>query len=330
MDFRSQFQNELWKSFWFLGKNVLAWPFLIYTFPFFTNRYSGLIECPIETSIHPKALFLNKGPGQYYGKLLSHMLQHLWNNQNTQIKNFNRPFSFQIVIFGPTTLLGENRARIEFCFGTSSNMKSEASSLFHQNMKTFDKVKNKFLFWVILLSKQTISSFESCGVDRPDIFLLLYGPFSLIGFTCLRAAEPLRTASLLLPIKSPWVPGTFKFKFYGHILRMGFNCLKATEPLQGDSLLCTTQSPVAPGTHLINLRRMKSWVDLGATQQFSTWDPELGILYINHYAIWLLIWLTSSRWKGELALESSKDFELGILGFGIQHLNYKTNDSWKR
>ena len=46
------------------------------------------------------------------------------------------------------------------------------------------------------------------------------------------------------------------------------SCLKvkATKPLQGGSLLFTTKIPEIPGTHLINLGRMKNWVDLEATQ----------------------------------------------------------------
>ena len=36
------------------------------------------------------------------------------------------------------------------------------------------------------------------------------------------------------------------------------------EPLQGDSLLFTTKFPEIPGTDIINLGRMKGWVDLGA------------------------------------------------------------------
>ena len=31
-----------------------------------------------------------------------------------------------------------------------------------------------------------------------------------------------------------------------------------------------------PGIHLIDLRRMEDWVDLGATQWFSTWGPWIG------------------------------------------------------
>ena len=40
------------------------------------------------------------------------------------------------------------------------------------------------------------------------------------------------------------------------------------EPLRGGSLLFTIQSPGVPGTQLIDLGRMKGWVDLGATQWF--------------------------------------------------------------
>ena len=49
---------------------------------------------------------------------------------------------------------------------------------------------------------------------------------------------------------------------------MGFNCLKATEPLRGGSLLFTIKFPEIPVTHLIDLRRMKGWVNLVATQWF--------------------------------------------------------------
>ena len=44
------------------------------------------------------------------------------------------------------------------------------------------------------------------------------------------------------------------------------------EPLQGGSLLFTTKFPET-GTHFIDLRRMKGWVDHGATQWFWTQDP---------------------------------------------------------
>ena len=48
------------------------------------------------------------------------------------------------------------------------------------------------------------------------------------------------------------------------------------EPLWGGSLLFTTKFPEIPGTHFIDLRRMKGWVDLGATQWFWTPDPLIG------------------------------------------------------
>ena len=56
-------------------------------------------------------------------------------------------------------------------------------------------------------------------------------------------------------------------KNYGPFSWMGFNCLKATEPLRGGSLLLTTKSPGVPGTnYLTDLGRMKGWVVFRATQ----------------------------------------------------------------
>ena len=40
------------------------------------------------------------------------------------------------------------------------------------------------------------------------------------------------------------------------------------EPLQGNCLLIAMKSPGIPGTHLINLGRMKSLEELGATKWF--------------------------------------------------------------
>ena len=45
------------------------------------------------------------------------------------------------------------------------------------------------------------------------------------------------------------------------------------EPLWRGSLLFTTKFPKIPGPRVINLKRMKGWVDLGATQWFWIWDP---------------------------------------------------------
>ena len=70
-------------------------------------------------------------------------------------------------------------------------------------------------------------------------------------------------------------------KPYGPFLWMGFNCLTATEPLQGDDLTFTTNYPGVSGTQFNDLRRMKSWVDLGATQYLWGW----GIQRPNHKTI---------------------------------------------
>ena len=67
-----------------------------------------------------------------------------------------------------------------------------------------------------------------------------------------------------------------KKKLYGPFLWMGFSCLKASESLQGDSLLFTTRSPSVPSTNLMDPGRMKQWVDLGASQWFSTQEPWIG------------------------------------------------------
>ena len=81
------------------------------------------------------------------------------------------------------------------------------------------------------------------------------------------------TVELLLDLEQiRWLK---KKKLYGPFLSMEFNCLKATELLRGGSLLFTTKLPDIPGTHLIDLRRMKGWVNLGATQCF--WKQDLWI-----------------------------------------------------
>ena len=63
---------------------------------------------------------------------------------------------------------------------------------------------------------------------------------------------------------------------------MRFNCLKDRDTLRGGSLISTTQFPVIPRTHLNDIWRMKDLVYLGATQQFWTRTPGLGIQLINH------------------------------------------------
>ena len=52
--------------------------------------------------------------------------------------------------------------------------------------------------------------------------------------------------------------------------------LKATEQLRGDSLIFTIHFPGVSGTQMIDLGRMKGWVDLAATQWFWKEDPWIG------------------------------------------------------
>ena len=59
---------------------------------------------------------------------------------------------------------------------------------------------------------------------------------------------------------------TLALQLYDPFLWMEFNCYKASEPLWGDSLLLTTKFPEIPGNHLIDLGRMKGWVNLETTQ----------------------------------------------------------------
>ena len=54
-----------------------------------------------------------------------------------------------------------------------------------------------------------------------------------------------------------------KRKLYAPFIWIGFDW--GCRVLQGDSLLFTTNSPGSPGTHLIDLGRMKGWVNLGVT-----------------------------------------------------------------
>ena len=56
---------------------------------------------------------------------------------------------------------------------------------------------------------------------------------------------------------------TLSLKLYGPFLWIGFTCLKAAEPIRGDSLLLTTKFSIVRGTHLISFVSMKGSVDLG-------------------------------------------------------------------
>ena len=86
-----------------------------------------------------------------------------------------------------------------------------------------------------------------------------------------------------------------KKKIYGPFLWMGFNCLKATdESPRGDSLLFTTHYPGVPGGHLIDLGRMKGWIDLGATQWFWACDPLCITFNGSHFFKWKPLFLLIS------------------------------------
>ena len=107
-----------------------------------------------------------------------------------------------------------------------------------------------------------------------------------------------------------------KKKLYGPFLWMGFNCLKDTEPLWRKSLLFTTKSPGVLATHLIDLGRMKSWVDLKATQRFWTWDTSVlttrSLLHKRLFCLKLSenLWLrlNSLNIKGEIWRRSLKQY----------------------
>ena len=50
--------------------------------------------------------------------------------------------------------------------------------------------------------------------------------------------------------------------FLWTLFKMLFNFLKAAEPLQQDSLILTINVPGIPVTHLIDLGRMKDWLNI--------------------------------------------------------------------
>ena len=65
------------------------------------------------------------------------------------------------------------------------------------------------------------------------------------------------------PTLFPFLKLSSMAPFYGWV-----STASRLEPLRGGSLLFTTKFPEIPGTHFIDLRRMKGWVNLGATQRF--------------------------------------------------------------
>ena len=60
------------------------------------------------------------------------------------------------------------------------------------------------------------------------------------------------------------------------LLQIEFNCLTATEALQGDSLHLSTKSSEVHGTHMINLEKLKGWVDLWPPTGYWAYAPWMG------------------------------------------------------
>ena len=70
------------------------------------------------------------------------------------------------------------------------------------------------------------------------------------------------------------VSNLLKFLLFSSCCFLSY-CLKASEQQWGGSLFLTTKSPGVPGTHLIDLRRIKGWINLAAT----LWNKEIHCLY---------------------------------------------------
>ena len=93
-------------------------------------------------------------------------------------------------------------------------------------------------------------------------------------------------------------PLFFLKKLCGSFFWMGLKCLKATEPLWGGSLLFTAKVPEIPGTYLIDLRRMKGWLNL---------DPPSGL------NIEPLDWESSTSTTRSLCHYNKADWSLSII-----------------
>ena len=112
------------------------------------------------------------------------------------------------------------------------------------------------------------------------------------------------------------------------------------EPLGGGSLLFTTKFPEIPGTRFIDLGRMKSWVDLGATQWF--WTREKLFLYYQQqqkyvssrksiftaeeYLLFKFLFL--SKWKVRVGGSRLKMSESGLIMSESRLEWMKVGGSW--
>ena len=124
---------------------------------------------------------------------------------------------------------------------------------------------SKILLSLVMVSPGTTAN-TSMTAQHSSIFMALHKP----GRCCFEMLKGLFKACTSSLKKTFWK------KTLWPLLWMGFNCLKATEAIPEDSLLFTTHPTVVPDTHLIDLKRMKGWVDVQATQLFWNQDPWFG------------------------------------------------------
>ena len=110
---------------------------------------------------------------------------------------------------------------------------------------------------------------------------------------------------------------------------MGFSCLKATEPLQGVSLLFTTDFPYIPGTHLINLGRwMADQSTLDQLKCFELgihWESS-ALTIRDHFYInekWCLI-----IFEFELVKIIKNNFSKKYLLSNLLEVSFKIADIW--
>ena len=80
-----------------------------------------------------------------------------------------------------------------------------------------------------------------------------------------RRMEIKNVAYFIFELKNPRMLILPFFNFMAPFYGWG-STVSRLEPLWGGSLLFTTKFPEIPGTPFIGLRRMRGWVDLGATQ----------------------------------------------------------------
>ena len=94
-----------------------------------------------------------------------------------------------------------------------------------------------------------------------------------------------------------------KIKLYHLFFWVAFNYLKATEPLRENSLLLTFKSPWVSGAHLINLGKMKGWVDIKSHIVFLTQYPgNLAPWPLGHCSLPKIFFICSRNWQSSICL----------------------------